>query len=150
LSLLLISLLNYLKIIHILNALFTLKYLFISIISDVHLLIQILKPFKTVVIEMNEKINAHNLCFNKYIFKDHKNILKMCSQLISRNLLLKNNLNLNNVIIVRHKSMIKWRGYLDIPEYKKRDIRYKTNSAHRPKLMTWEDYQVFNTYYNNS
>lgn len=43
---------------------------------------------------------------------------------------------------IRTKSKIKFCGYLEPPEFKKRDIRYKTSTKHDPKRMTWQDYQV--------
>lgn len=43
---------------------------------------------------------------------------------------------------VRQKSKIKFCGYLEPPEFKKRDIRYKTSTRHDPKRMNWHDYQV--------
>ncbi|CAG2110096.1 unnamed protein product [Medioppia subpectinata] len=43
---------------------------------------------------------------------------------------------------VRHKSIIRRCGYKEPPEFKKKDIRYQTSTAHRTKLMTWEDYQM--------
>ncbi|KAJ6217646.1 hypothetical protein RDWZM_008803 [Blomia tropicalis] len=42
---------------------------------------------------------------------------------------------------IRTKSKIKFCGYLEPPEFKKRDIRYKTSTKHDPKRMTWQDYQ---------
>lgn len=43
---------------------------------------------------------------------------------------------------IRHKSKIRFCGYLEPPEFKKRDLRYKTSTVHDPKRMSWEDYQV--------
>ena len=43
---------------------------------------------------------------------------------------------------VRQKTKIKFCGYLEHAEFKKRDIRYKTSTKHDPKRMNWHDYQV--------
>ncbi|KAH9393381.1 hypothetical protein TYRP_021894 [Tyrophagus putrescentiae] len=42
---------------------------------------------------------------------------------------------------VRQKTKIKFCGYLEHAEFKKRDIRYKTSTKHDPKRMNWHDYQ---------
>lgn len=43
---------------------------------------------------------------------------------------------------IRNKSKIRFCGYLEPPEFKKRDLRYKTSTVHDPKRMSWGDYQV--------
>ncbi|CAG2174907.1 unnamed protein product [Oppiella nova] len=43
---------------------------------------------------------------------------------------------------VRHEHRIKMCGFLEPPEFKKRDIRYKITNKHKPKLMSWQDYQL--------
>lgn len=43
---------------------------------------------------------------------------------------------------LRHKHVIKKCGYLEKPEFKKKDIRYKIDTKHDPKRMTWQDFQV--------
>lgn len=43
---------------------------------------------------------------------------------------------------IRQKSKIKFCGYLEHAEFKKRDIRYKSSTRHDPKRMNWHDYQV--------
>ena len=43
---------------------------------------------------------------------------------------------------IRQKSMIKYCGYLEHPEFKKRDIRYKSSTKHDTKRMNWQDYEV--------
>ncbi|XP_054153625.1 uncharacterized protein LOC128952289 [Oppia nitens] len=54
---------------------------------------------------------------------------------------------------IRYKRMIKWCGYLDRPEFKKRDIRWQIGNKHKPKLISWQDYQFRKfraEYYTNS
>lgn len=43
---------------------------------------------------------------------------------------------------VRMKSVIKFCGYLEHAEFKKRDIRYKASTRHDTKRMSWSDFQV--------
>ncbi|XP_046909572.2 uncharacterized protein LOC124491023 [Dermatophagoides farinae] len=43
---------------------------------------------------------------------------------------------------LRFKSKIKFCGYLEHAEFKKRDIRYQTSTKHDPKRISWHDYQI--------